>query len=225
MKSFIHQITKGLTRVSEYLVTFGAFGLFTLALLDSTFVPLPSSADALMLLLSTTHPRWMLLYAFMATSGSAIGCWILYYLSRRAGSRALSKFSAAKQRRVKDLIERYDMLSVLVATLMPPPFPFKLFVVTAGVFRFSLTRFMIAVTVGRAFRFLLEGYFAVRYGAGAKLILAKYYPWIGVGLAVFILLVVGFRTLFRRGKQNPKPVSASDPLPETDIEQTLEAGN
>jgi membrane protein YqaA with SNARE-associated domain len=225
LKSFIHQITKGLTRVSAYLVTFGAFGLFTVALLDSTFVPLPSSADALMLLLSTTHPRWMLLYAFMATAGSAIGCCILYYISRRAGSRALAKFSAAKQRRVQDLIERYDMLSVLVATLVPPPFPFKLFVVTAGVFRFSLTRFMIAVTVGRAFRFLLEGYFAVRYGAEAKLVLAKYYPWIAVGLAVFILLVVALRTLFKRGKRSPEPADASGPLAETAIEQTLEAGN
>ncbi len=131
MKLFIHGITKGLTRVSEYLVTFGAFGLFTVALLDSTFVPLPSSADALMLLLSTAHPRWMLLYAFMATSGSAIGCGILYYISRRAGARALAKFSPAKQKRVKDLIDRYDMLSVLIATLLPPPFPFKLFVITA----------------------------------------------------------------------------------------------
>jgi membrane protein YqaA with SNARE-associated domain len=212
LKSFIHAITKRLTRFSEYLITFGAFGLFAVALLDSTFVPLPSSADALMLLLSTAHPRWMLLYAFMATAGSAIGCWILYHISRRAGARALSKFSPAKQKRVKDLIDRYDMLSVLVATLLPPPFPFKLFVITAGVFRFSITRFMIAVIAGRAFRFLLEGYFAVRYGAEAKLILAKYYPWIGAGLAVLILLAFVIRGLLRR-KMQPT------------IEQTLETGN
>ena len=115
--------------------------------------------------------------------------------------------------------------STPAATLVPPPFPFKLFVVTAGVFRFSLTRFMIAVTVGRAFRFLLEGYFAVRYGAEAKLVLAKYYPWIAVGLAVFILLVVALRTLFKRGKRSPEPADASGPLAETAIEQTLEAGN
>ncbi len=198
MKSFLNPITKGLTRVSEYLITFGAFGLFAVALLDSTFVPLPSSADALMLLLSTAHPRWMLLYAFMATSGSAIGCWILYLVSRRAGARALRKFSEAKQKRVKDLIERYDMAAVLVATLLPPPFPFKLFVVTAGVFRFSLPRFMIAIVAGRAFRFLLEGYFAVRYGAEAKAILAKYYPWIGAGLAVAILVFVIARRLLHR---------------------------
>jgi len=200
LKSFIHPITKGLTRFSEYLVTFGPLGLFAVALLDSKFVPLPSSADALLLLLSTAQPRFMILYAFMATAGSAIGCWILYLISRRAGSRALSRFSEAKQKRVKELIERYDMLAVLVATLLPPPFPFKLFVITAGVFRFSLLRFMIAIIAGRAFRFLLEGYFAVRYGAEAKAILARYYPWIGLGVAVAVVLFVIVRKLLKRGE-------------------------
>ncbi|HSK64853.1 MAG TPA: VTT domain-containing protein [Pyrinomonadaceae bacterium] len=200
MSLLVNPITKALGRLSEYLITYGAFGLFIVALLDSTFVPLPSSADALMLLLSTAHPRWMLLYAFMATAGSALGCWILYLISRRAGARALNKFSQRKQQRVKHLIERYDMIAVLVATLLPPPFPFKLFVVTAGVFRFSLLRFMIAIIAGRAFRFLLEGYFAVRYGAEAKEILAKYYPWIGIGLVAVIIVAVVVRRIMKRGQ-------------------------
>ena len=200
MKSFLSPITKALGRFTEYLITFGAFGLFIVALLDSTFVPLPSSADALMLVLSIAHPSWMLLYAFMATAGSALGCWILYVVSRRAGSRALNRFSERKQQRVKHLIERYDMVAVLVATLLPPPFPFKLFVVTAGVFRFSLLRFMLAIIVGRAFRFLLEGYFAVRYGAEAKVILAKYYPWIGLGVVAAIVLFVIVRRSLKRSQ-------------------------
>jgi membrane protein YqaA with SNARE-associated domain len=198
LKSVLHFATKWLTRLSEYLITFGAFGLFAVALLDSTFVPLPSSCDALMLLLSTTYPSWMLLYAFMATAGSALGCLILYLISRRAGARALNRFSETKQRRVKLWIERYDMFAVLAATLLPPPFPFKLFVVSAGVFRFSLLRFMLAIIVGRAFRFLLEGYFAVRYGVQAKEILAKYYPWIGLGLVVGIVVFVVLRQKFKR---------------------------
>lgn len=198
MKSLLHPITKWLTRLSEYLITFGAFGLFAVAVLDSTFVPLPSSVDALMILLSTANPSWMLLYAFMATSGSAIGCLILYFVSRRAGARALRKFSEMKQRRVKHLIERYDAVSVLVATLLPPPFPFKLFVITAGVFRFSLLRFMLAIVVGRAFRFLLIGYFAVRYGAEAKEILLKYYPWIGLGLVAAIIIFVVIKQRLKR---------------------------
>ena len=151
-----------------------------------------------MILLSTTYPRWMLLYAFMATAGSALGCLILYLISRRAGARALNRFSEIKQRRVKSWIERYDMFAVLAATLLPPPFPFKVFVVSAGVFRFSLLRFMLAIIVGRAFRFLLEGYFAVRYGAQAKEILAKYYPWIGIGLVVGIVVFVVLRQKFKR---------------------------
>jgi len=87
---------------------------------------------------------------------------------------------------------------VLGATLLPPPFPFKLFVVSAGVFRFSLLRFMLAIIAGRAFRFLLEGYFAVRYGAQAKEILAKYYPFIGIGLVVGIIVFVILRQKFKR---------------------------
>lgn len=203
---------KSLSRLSDYLVAFGPFGLFAVAVLDSSFVPLPSSADALMLLLTATHPRWMIFYALVATAGSTLGCLILYCVSRRAGSRALSRFSKSKQKRAKELIDRYDVLSVLVASLLPPPFPFKVFVITAGVFRFSLTRFLAAIVVGRGFRFLLEGYFAIRYGAQAKVFLARYYPWIALGLAVVIIVVFLARTLRKR---RTEPVG----------EASLESGN
>ena len=198
MKHLIHKISNGLVRLSDYFIALGPFGLFAVALLDSAFVPLPSSADALMLLLSAAHPHLMPLYAFLATAGSTIGCVILYYISRHAGGRALKKFSEAKQKRVKELIDRYDVLAVLVASLLPPPFPFKLFVITAGVFRFSVLRFTLAIIAGRAFRFLLEGYFAVRYGSQAKQILAKYYPWIGLGVALALIVFFVARNLLKK---------------------------
>lgn len=201
-----NRITSSLAWLSEYFIALGPFGLFAVALLDSTFVPLPSSADALMILLTTANPRWMVAYAAIATAGSTIGCVILYSISLRAGSRALRKFSPAKQKRVKDWIDRYDVLSVLVASLMPPPFPFKLFVISAGVFRFSLIRFTIAIMAGRMFRFLLEGYLAIRYGAQAKEVLAKYYPWIGLGLAIAIVIgVLIKKSAQRRRKANVEP--------------------
>ncbi|MBC8030464.1 MAG: DedA family protein [Pyrinomonadaceae bacterium] len=198
MKLLLQQATGKLARLSEFFITLGPFGLFAVALLDSSFVPLPSSADALMILLTTAHPRFMILYALLATAGSATGCVILYYISRRAGSRALNRFSPAKQKRVKDLIDRYDVLSVLVAALLPPPFPFKLFVISAGVFSFSLVRFTVAIVCGRLFRFLLEGYLAIRYGAQAKEVLAKYYPWIGLGLAATVIIFVVGRKLLKK---------------------------
>jgi membrane protein YqaA with SNARE-associated domain len=212
LKALIAKVIKYLSRLSDYLVAFGPLGLFAVAVLDSSFVPLPSSADVLMLALTAAHPRWMVFYALIATAGSTLGCAILYYASRRAGRRALSRFSESKQQRVKELIDRYDVLSVLVASLLPPPFPFKLFVITAGVFRFSLTRFIVAIVVGRGFRFLLEGYFAVRYGAQARLFLAKYYPWIGLGLAVMIIAGFLIRSMWKRKS-------------EASVEASLEAGN
>lgn len=202
MKHLIHKISNGLVRLSDYFIALGPFGLFAVALLDSAFVPLPSSADALMLLLSAAHPHLMLLYALLATLGSTIGCVILYYISRRAGGRALKKFSEAKRKRVKELIDRYDVLAVLVASLFPPPFPFKLFVITSGVFRFSVLRFTLAIVAGRAFRFLLEGYFAVRYGSQAKQILAKYYPWIGLVVALALIAIYIMRNQLKKKEEN-----------------------
>ena len=68
MKLLLQQATGKLARLSEFFITLGPFGLFAVALLDSSFVPLPSSADALMILLTTAHPRFMIVYALLATA-------------------------------------------------------------------------------------------------------------------------------------------------------------
>jgi membrane protein YqaA with SNARE-associated domain len=203
LKWLLRKITNGLGHVSQYLLAYGPFGLFAIALLDSALIPMAGGPDAIMILLSTARPAWWPIYAAAATLGSVIGCVILYYISKRAGRRALSRFSEAKQKRVKELIDRYDVLSVLVASLLPPPFPFKLFVITTGVFRLNVWRFALAVAAGRAFRYLLEGYLAARYGEHAKEIVARYYPAIGIGLAVLIILFFVARNLRRRGTKNP----------------------
>jgi membrane protein YqaA with SNARE-associated domain len=206
LKSLIHKITGGLGKVSHWLLSFGPFGLLAIAFLDSLMIPMPGGVDAMLLLLATARPSWMLIYVAAATIGSTAGCVGLYKISQKAGHRALAKFSESKQKRVKDLIDRYDVLSVLVASLLPPPFPFKLFVVSAGVFRLNLLRFTVAIAAGRTFRYLLEGYLAARYGEHAKEILGHYYPAIGIGLAVLIIVFFVGRNLLRRGNQ-PEPVS------------------
>src|SRR6478735_10024002 len=196
----------GLGKFSHWLLSYGPFGLFAIAFLDSVLVPIPGGVDAMLMILATARPAWMLIYVASATVGSTIGCVCLYKISQKAGHRALARFSESKQKRVKDLIDRYDVLSVLVASVLPPPFPFKLFVVSAGVFRLNLLRFTIAIAAGRTFRYLLEGYLAARYGDHAKEILQQYYPAIGIGLAVVIIIFFVGRNLMRRGRQ-AEPVS------------------
>jgi membrane protein YqaA with SNARE-associated domain len=215
VKWLLRKITNGLTSVKDFLVPFGVFGLFAIALLDSALIPLPGGPDAVMLLLSTQNPARMPLYALGATAGSVLGCVILYYISRRAGRRALDKFPPQKQARVKELVDRYDVLSVLVASVLPPPFPFKLFVITAGVFRLSLLRFAVAVAIGRAFRFFLEGFFAVRYGEQAKEVLAQNYPAVGLGVATLLVVIFVLRSLLKRRKSGGTPPTDSE-LPQRD---------
>ena len=101
------------------------------------------------------------------------------------------------------------MLSVLVASLLPPPFPFKLFVITAGVFRLNLFRFAAAVAAGRAVRFLLEGFLAVRYGERAREVLAENYPAIGIGLAVAVVLIFFLKSVLKRRKSMTDQKSAT----------------
>ena len=207
MKTLIHKITGGLTKLSHWLVSFGPLGLLAIAFLDSLFIPMPGGVDAVLLLLAASRPSWMLIYVAAATIGSTAGCVGLYRISQRAGHRALARFSESKQKRVKNLIDRYDVLSVLVASLLPPPFPFKLFVVSAGVFRLNLLRFTVAVAAGRTFRYLLEGYLAARYGEHAKELLARYYPAIGIGLALLIIAVFVGKNLIGRAAVAEEPLS------------------
>jgi membrane protein YqaA with SNARE-associated domain len=194
------KITSGLAAIKDFLLAYGPFGLFGIALLDSALIPLPGGPDVVMILLTLQRPAWMPIYAAAATLGSVAGCVILYYISRKAGRRALERFSEKKQEKVKGLIDRYGALSVLVASVLPPPFPFKLFVITSGVFRVNILLFSLAVAFGRAVRFLLEGFLAVQYGDRAEILFKQYFPWIGLGLALLIILGFAARLILRRGR-------------------------
>lgn len=180
--------------VVQYLMTYGVFGLFALALLDAAFLPLPSLTDAMLFVLTASRPSWMLIYAGATTVATTIGCVILYKISQRAGMRALERFPESKRTRVKEWIDRYDLFAVLIANLMPPPFPFKLVVISAGVFEFNLFRFTLAIFIGRGFRSLIEAYIAAHYGAQAEEIFGHYYPYIAltIGTLVVTWLVVKF---------------------------------
>jgi membrane protein YqaA with SNARE-associated domain len=206
----LKKISRLLLKIKTYLIAMGPFGLFAIAFLDSFAIPMPAGVDAALLFLTVSHETgrmsWMLLYVAMATLGSTAGCVGLYLISRRAGHRALNRFSEKKRKRVMELLDKYDVLSVLVASLMPPPFPFKLFVVSAGVFRLSLLRFTLAIAVGRAVRYLLEGYLAVRFGDEAINIVQKYSTPISLGAIALILIVFIAKALIRRAR-GPEPVS------------------
>jgi len=160
-------IRSGLQSLLEWLKAYGALGLFGISLVDSAGIPLPGGPDAVMIVLSANNPALMPLYALAATGGSAIGCTLLYLIARRAGVVALKRVTARKRDRIENLLGRYDLVAVMVPALLPPPFPFKPFVLCAGVFELKTWRFITAIFIGRSLRFLIEGWLAIRFGEDA----------------------------------------------------------
>lgn len=194
MKHFLRRLVDG-------LIAFGPLGLFGLAFLDSALIPLPLGPDAAMMLLTAKRPDLMPVYVLAGTIGSVAGCLVLYYISRRAGGRALKRFSPAKQERVKQLLDRYDMLALFVVTILPPPFPMKLFVISSGVFRLNVLRFSLAIAAARATRFSLEGLLVKHYGEQIQELIWRYFQRIGlvgIGLAVLVAAFFIARSIWRR---------------------------
>lgn len=210
MSFFLFGIGNALKALKAALVAYGALGLFGIALLDAALLPIPGGPDAIVMTLSHLNNARMPLYVLAAVLGSTLGCLVPYYLGRLGGNKALAKFSAERQARVNRLLERYDFWAMLVGAVLPPPFPFKLFLVTAGVFRMSVWRFLISLLIGRGIRFALEGIMAVRYGDGAAEVFKHHYPKIGLGLAAAILLVVLLNALRNRKQHDGRNEEFAD---------------
>ena len=192
-------IKSSLENLLEWLKALGPLGLFGISLIDSAGIPLPGGPDLVMILLSANKPALMPVYALAATAGSAIGCTLLYLVARRAGIAALKRISPAKRDRIENALGRYDLIAVMVPAILPPPFPFKPFVLGAGVFRLTTWRFITAVFIGRAVRFLIEGWLAIEFGEDAAVII-KQNGWV-VLAAVALGAACFFIVRFLRARQ------------------------
>ena len=192
-----------MSRIVSWLEAFtsslGGPGLFLVAFLDSSFLSLPEINDVLVVLMVTRNEELMPYYAAMATLGSITGCLVLYGLGRKGGEEILQKrFSGPRVEKAMGLFRRFGVLAIIVPALLPPPAPFKVFVLLSGVTRVPWPRFCGAVAVGRGVRYFGEGLLAVRYGDEAVELLRANGPLVSLVLAVVVLLGVGTYILMRR---------------------------
>ncbi len=202
-------IKSNLARLGAWLMALGTLGLFAISLLDSAFIPLPSGPDLVMITLSALQPRWMVAYAMAATAGSTIGCAFLYFVARRAGMRALARVSPERREQIENLLGRYDMLAVMVPAVLPPPFPFKPFILAAGVFKLKTARFITAIFIGRAARFLIEGWLAIEFGEDASRLIARHGIKVLIVVAVILVVSIAFK-LYRLRSQRAIPLAVDE---------------
>ena len=192
VSAFLRRLVEILEPLAEQL---GGPGLTVVAFFDSSFLSLPEVSDALTVLLTARNPTFWWYYAAMTTLGSVCGCYALYALGRKGGEAFLRR--RMRERHVEwgmALFRRHGMLAIIVPSLLPPPMPFKLFVLIAGIVDVKPLTFIGAVVVGRGFRYGVEAWLAYRYGAQAWTFIRENLPIVSIGVAgtllVFGLLIM-----------------------------------
>ena len=186
-------------RIRALALTLGGPGLFLVAFLDSSFLPLPGITDVLLVVTVARNPPAMLFYVAMTVAGSVVGCLALHYLGRKGGEALVRrKFTGEKIERSMAALQRNGVIAVLVPCLLPPPSPFKIFILLAGVVGISATRLAIAIAIGRGVRYLTLGFLAVTYGERAMAYMSE--NGTRVSLMALGSLAIGFAAylLWRR---------------------------
>jgi membrane protein YqaA with SNARE-associated domain len=182
-----------------FALSLGGPGLFAVAFLDSSFVSLPQINDLLVVLMVIQNPARMPYYAAMATAGSVAGCYAIYYLAERGGEAFVRRrLSSGHVDRTLTLYRRHGLLALMVPALLPPPAPFKLFVLLAGVAKVRPLQFVIAIGVARGLRYLALGTLAIFYGDAAMELMRTRGRVIALWLVAAILVAVLGWVLWRR---------------------------
>ena len=189
--------------IQGFAESLGGPGLFLIAFFDSSFLSFPEVCDALIVLLTVQHPQRMVFYALVTTAGSVAGCFSLYSVGRKGGESFLRRrFSERNVERALGAFRRHGMLSVLVPSLMPPPMPFKIFVLAAGVSGMRRADFLIAVGLGRSLRFFGVGLLAMWKGQAAIAWIHENAARVGLTLALAITAGAIAWLWWRRRRRN-----------------------
>jgi membrane protein YqaA with SNARE-associated domain len=188
-------------RIIAFAGGLGAPGLLLISFLDSSVLSFPIINDLLLIQLSMQRHERMPLYALMATLGSVGGCVLLYFLARLGGEAYFHRKAGARAYAIRHWVERNGFGGMLIAALLPPPTPFKIFVFAAGAFEAPVLGFTAAIALARVFRYFGIGYLAIRYGANALPYIKGH--WLLVMLVAIALVAVSYGLSRLIGRHRP----------------------
>ena len=205
--------------VWTWLHRLGGPGLILLGVIDSSAIPVPGSMDVFVILLSSHRPEWWPYYAFMATPGAVLGGYITYRLAEVGGEETLErKIGKRRAEKAYKRFEKRGFLTVMVAAILPPPFPIVPFLMAAGVLQYPRKSFLSALGLGRAIRLSPIAYLGHLYGAAVIQWAGRYYKtllYILIGMAVLAAIGVfvhlkWYRTGEKReGQEGGQPIETA----------------
>jgi membrane protein YqaA with SNARE-associated domain len=185
-------LTRYTTWIWKVLAPLGPWGVFAIAAVDGSLVGMP--IDAVVAGYVYNDRRHFLFYVLMASAGSALGSLVIYAIGYFGGETVLRKrISEERFNKIHASFERHEFWAVMFPAMLPPPTPFKLFVLAASAFEMRFTHFLAAVFAGRFVRFLVLAILTIEFGPQVVHLvgnLAKQHAW-WVVLTLVVTIALG----------------------------------
>lgn len=185
----------------------GAFGLFFLAILDSSPLPTFGGPDILTAILSAAHRNPWYEYAAVATAGSVIGAFLTYRVAGTAGQAYLDKkFKKGRVAGIVQLFDHWGAGALFASCAVPFPFPTSMLFAAAGVANYRRSKFLGIVAAGRGLRYAIVAFVADHYGRHFIRVLrhpGQYWGWLLLMLIVIFALTTGGILMNRRLAAEP----------------------
>ena len=198
LKTIGHILAKYTAWVLHLLAPLGIWGVFAIAFADSALLGMP--VDAIVAYYVYQDHRRLLFYVLMASLGSVIGSIPLYIIGYLGGEKVLRKrISEERFLRIHRSFEEHEFWALMFPAMLPPPMPFKIFVLGAAVFEMRFRDFVVAMFAGRFVRFLVLSLLMLWFGPQIVGVLGTvfrqhiYWVLAAVGLGVLVWLLVRWR--------------------------------
>jgi membrane protein YqaA with SNARE-associated domain len=207
LRTISHLLARWSAFLWAVLKPLGAWGVFAIAAIDSAAFGMPLDPVVGGYVYAKPHLFW--LYALMASAGSAVGSLIIYAIGYEMGDLVLEKrIGKVKFDRIRKKFDDHEFLALMLPAMMPPPFPFKVFALSAAVFEMHFSHFMLAIFAGRMARFLILSLLVVKFGPRAVTLAAElvstHLTWLLVALLLAVIFAVGFWWRLKKAKALPQ---------------------
>jgi membrane protein YqaA with SNARE-associated domain len=191
LKTIGHILARYTAWIWGLLKALGIWGVFVIAFADSALLGMP--VDAIVATYVYQDRARLLFYIVMASLGSALGSIPLYIIGYLGGEKVLRKrISEQRFQKIHNSFERHEFWALMFPGMLPPPMPFKIFVLGAAVFEMRFSHFLAAIFAGRFVRFLVLSVLVLWFGpqivqiAGATF--KQHFYWVAGLLAGLALL-------------------------------------
>jgi membrane protein YqaA with SNARE-associated domain len=200
LKAIGHILAKYTAWIWMLLQHLGIWGVFVIAFADSALLGMP--VDAIVATYVYQDRKRLLFYVVMAAIGSALGSIPLYIIGYVGGEKVLRKrISEERFQRIHRSFEQHEFWALMFPGMLPPPMPFKIFVLGAAVFEMPFRDFLLAIFAGRFVRFLVLSLLTLWFGPQIVglmgTIFRQHFSWV-IGAIAGALLVW---LLMRRGRK------------------------